>query len=384
MSRAARWTLFAGFLLAVGFIVAADLWHPFGPRDAWRTFVVRDRAAAAAEDGAWTRLQGWNREALADMGRFEAQIEDESVLRTTVPAWQWIHAVVLHSSGTGRVIFGRDGWFFLRENIELALGRFDAGKRAEADEAVRRLAKRLGEEGLRLLLVPVPSKAEIVPSRFSGRFAAGVALPEDERTKRLFAGWDGLPNVEVLPVRRILREEMEAGRPPFLERDTHWTPQGMEAVASRIAAAAGQAVPDGESDTGADGTEVSGEGDLTRMLELPGNPPFPRQTVRVNRGGDALPSEEPPGIFLLGDSFAAIYGDAILGWGESAGLVDVLGARHGLRIEAFVNHGDPVAGPVGRMIRSLDKGLRPARGMVVWQFAERFLDQGEWSKSLPE
>lgn len=373
MSKGARWFLAISFLLLVAAVFLVDLWKPYGPRDAVRTFAVRDRGIAEEPPGLFETVTNWNDEAIADIGRFESQIEEESVLRTTVPVWQWFQARVLDSSGTARVLFGRDDWLFLRENVELSLGRLDSRSLRAADEAVRELAAILEERGTRLILVPIPPKPEIHPYRFSGRFRAGEWVEPDPLRKELFERWTELPNVEVLPVREILVERAVRGEPAFLERDTHWNPDSMEEVAGAIAVSVGKAeaegIPAGES--------VSGQGDLVRMLDMGDSAPFTDQQVRIHPWGGEQSSNGELDLVLLGDSFAAVFSDPVLGWGENAGLVDQLRNRYGIVVKDFVNHGDPVRSPRQSLKRYLkDGGELPE--VVVWQFAERFLSEGDW------
>ena len=386
VTRPARWVLGAVFLLVVAVVFVAVVGKPYGPRDAVRAFWFRDRPAEPA-DGAWASVRAWNEEALADIARFESQIEDESLLRATLPGWQWFYAEVLGASGTGRVLFGRDDWLFLRDNVELALGRADAGNRTAADRAVRELAAVLSARGARLLLVPVPPKPGIHPSRFSSRFGPRAVLPVDPGRASLYRSWESIPGVSVAPVRAILAGRAREGGDAFLARDTHWTPEAMEEVAAAIAAGARAAggTDASPAEFSAEGTRtVRGEGDLVRMLELPGAPEFPRQAVEVPRfappegaGGKGRAGTGPPDLFLLGDSFADVFSDEDLGWGAGSGLVDVLSQGYGLETKAFVNHGDPVLGPRQRLRRALASS-DPVPPVVVWQFAERFLDEGDW------
>mgnify|MGYP000220314150 CR=1 FL=1 len=379
MSRGSKWLLMGVFVGVVGCVFAVDLWKPYGPRDAVRTFVVRDRGIPEERLNLLARIGDWNEETIADIGRFEAQIEEESVLRATVPFWQWLQARVLNSSGTARVLFGRDDWLFLRENVEIALGRLDGVSVEEADRAVRELAAILDEQGVELWIAPIPPKPEIEPDRFSGRFGQSDTVPPDDLRTSLYAGWERLPNVSVLPIRDLMKERAARGESSFLERDTHWTPSAMEAVAGMMAKRLGFTSGKNKYET----RQVSGEGDLVRMLEMGGNAPFPNQTVAVNPWGGTDSESGSVDLILLGDSFSAVFSEPILGWGSDAGLLDQLREGYGISVKPFVNHGDPVQAPRQSLQRYLEAGGElPDR--VVWQFAERFLNEGDWSWRMRE
>ncbi len=379
MSNGAKWVLAISFLLFTGFVFLADLWKPYGPRDAIRTFLIRDRVIPDEPPGPFGAVTDWNDEAIADIGRFEDQIEEESVLRATVPFWQWFQARVLDSSGTARVFFGRDGWLFLRENVEMATGRVDEASLAAADEAIRELASILAERGAELVLVPIPPKPEMEPDRFSSRFRPGDTVPVDPVRRDFYAGLEDLPNVSVLSVREWMVEQAGRGVPSFLERDTHWTPEAMGHVASMIAATVAE---EGQT-ADPENVRVAGQGDLVRMLEMGERAPFADQVVQVQRWPESRGATQEADLVLLGDSFSVVFSDPVLGWGSDAGLVDQLRGGHGLTVKSFVNHGDPVRAPRQSLKRYLEEGGALPK-VVVWQFAERFLNEGGWDWRMGE
>ncbi len=383
VSPAARWALALGFPLVIGVVFLLDLAEPHGPRDAARAFAERNRPPAAGTAGPWRMLAAWNEEALADIDAFEGQIADESVLRAAVPAYQWIFLRAFHTSGTGRVLVGRDDWFFLKEALETTLGWAAEANRRRADRAVRDLAAALEARGAELLLVPVPGKARVQPDRFSRRFDRGEVLPAGAGADSLYGGWEGLPNVGVVRIADLLESRTREGGDSFLRRDTHWTPGAMRAAVDAIVRAIG---PEGGAGTPVPGGTrmVAGEGDLLRMIDLPGDP-YPEQEVAVARPADADPAEadeRPARVIFLGDSFAAVYSDEALGWGTGAGLREWLPAMLREPVRFFLNYGDPVLGPRRRLARLLAGGEFPEGGrvVVVWQFAERFLDHGDWAE----
>ncbi|MBC2601131.1 alginate O-acetyltransferase AlgX-related protein [Puniceicoccus vermicola] len=373
VSCGSRWLLVGVFLFAVFAVFVVDLWHPYGPRDAVRTFSERSRPLET-DTGSFDKIRSWNREVLTDIEGFEAQIEDESVLARTIPFYQWFMVRALSTSGTGRVLIGRDDWYFLKEGLETTLGWGAEENLKKADAAVRRLAGQLAQKGISLILVPIPGKADLYPGQFSSRFTTDGVLAPAQRRERFYRNWASLPGVDVLPARELLTRLREKGQPVFLERDTHWTPAAMETVARALADSIQEEVADIESG----GEPVSSPGDLVEMMRLP-VALTPEQQVEVERISTEISSTRESGVIFLGDSFAAVFSDAVLGWGENAGLQDRLPALLGESFDFRLNYGDPVSGPgrqLERLLNSMGEDSRPR--VVIWEFAERFLDEGEW------
>ncbi|MEM0967375.1 MAG: hypothetical protein AAGJ81_14605 [Verrucomicrobiota bacterium] len=375
VSKASRWFLVCFFLLSLFAIFGFDLWKTYGPRDAVLVFTERSRPIL--EDASMgKKVLDWNDEVLADIGSFEDQIADESILRKTVPAYQWLFLEVLHTSGTGRVLLGNGNWYFLKEGVESSLGWGIPGELREADWAVRRVAGRLAELDIQLVLLPIPGKASIQPAQFSNRFERAETVPTLPDYDEVYKAWDQLPGVSVVRADQILAARTNRGEVSFLERDTHWNPEGLHAVLERLVSEVPKNSPNG-GDFAAD--EFSGEGDLTRMMDLPADT-VPRERVQRTVVQDERQWTTEAEVYFLGDSFAAIYSDEALGWGENAGLKDQLPVRLDEPVEFFINYGDPVGDPTRQLERRLDQiSLEQAPRVVIWQFAERFLSQGAWA-----
>jgi len=130
-------------------------------------------------------------------------------------------------------------------------------------------------------------------------------------------------------------------------------------------------------------TSVSGEGDLVRMLDMGEAAPFKDETVRIRIFEGRNGNDGDPDLILLGDSYSAIYSDAVLGWGSEAGLPDLLRSGYDLSVRSFLNHGDPIRAPRQSLKRYLADGGDPPP-TVVWQFSERFLNEGDWSLRMAD
>jgi hypothetical protein len=374
VGRGSRWLLVGAFLVSVFSVFAFDLWEPYGPRDAVRAFTERSRPIES-DDRMFSRIHSWNREVLRDIDSFEAQIEDESFLSQTIPFYQWVMVRVLRTSGTGRVLIGQDDWYFLKEGLESTLGWGASENLREADAAIRRLSGMLAQGNIALVLVPIPGKADLHPSQFSSRFSTEDILPPLALRERFYQSWASLPGVEVLPVRGILTKVRISDQSAYLERDTHWTPAGMQATARALAGIIADRIPELSGPARA----VSGPGDLVEMMRLP-EPLTRDQRVEVKGASAHENGERTPEVLFLGDSFAAIYSDPVLGWGEKAGLQDIFPELMETSVDFRLNYGDPVSGPGRQLGQVLNSSQAPRLQVIVWEFAERFLDEGEWDK----
>tara|TARA_R100000027_G_scaffold67402_1_gene65967 strand:+ start:12044 stop:13234 length:1191 start_codon:yes stop_codon:yes gene_type:complete len=378
ISRCAKWILVISFLLLIVTVVVVDMWNPYGPRDAVRSFLTRSRPMSS-DSSVIGMVNAWNKEVISDIGEFESQIEDESVLGKTIPYYQFVMAKWLQTSGTARVIIGRNQWYFLREGLESSLGWGDGESLREADGAVRRLAGLLSSRGIRLILVPVPGKVDLHPSEFSRRFGQDDFLPVTQPFGRYVDNWNQLSGVEVVPVRELLEELRNEDFDVFLERDTHWTPVAMMEVTNRLARMI-LADPLALYMAVASANPVSAPGDLVEMMRLP-RPILAEQRVVADRMIGEPYGKADSKVIFLGDSFAAIYSDPVLGWGAGAGMQDWLPQVLGTRVDFRLNYGDPVSEPGRQLERILSSpDLENIPEVVIWEFSERFLYEGNWSR----
>jgi len=382
LGTGAKWVLLVTFLGTVFAVLATDLFNPYGLRDAWNVFAERSRPLMD-EKSLLDQGLAWNRENLRDIEAFEDQLAEESVLRRSVPYYQWFFVSLLKTSGTGRVLIGQDrDWYFLKDALETTLGWTEPARLRAADGAVRRLAGILRARGISLIVAPVPGKADVLPARFSRRFQSNEFLPVEETKRSIFENWNALPGVTVIPVGEVLTHLREDGGLPYLERDSHWSPEGMEAVTRKIAETVQESSAKLLPETAQ--AWISGEGDLVGMMQLP-QPILPEQRVTVKKAAPRTRATDtdPLGlrVFYMGDSFSAIYSDPDLGWGAGAGVQDWLPALLGTPVDFRLNYGDPVSIPARQLERVLEAPERSHQPtVVIWQFAERFLNTEHWNE----
>jgi alginate O-acetyltransferase complex protein AlgJ len=238
--------------------------------------------------------------------------------------------------------------------------------------------------GARLVVVPVPDKAMLMP-RAAG-FPAGrgpaPAVVANVDYPRFLAGLReaGVDVYDPTPP-----DAAPDDPPRFLEQDTHWTPEWMEAVARGVADHVRAAValpPGGAARYRTEEVAVRRAGDLVDMLELPpGQTLFPPREVTVRRTVDpatgAPPEPDPSAdVLLLGDSFANIYTAPQMGWGDGAGFAPALARHLGRKLDVIAVNGAGASGTRRELARR-PEGLSGKR-VVVWEFAVRELTDGSW------
>lgn len=347
-----------------------------GPRDLWRLLPRGAQLKAA-----------------------EKELETESVVSEWLLPRVQSFLSTTFGAGNEQVYVGRDGWLFYRPDIEYLTGppfltpaAFRHRTQATAVQpdplkAIVAFRDQLAARGIGLVVIPVPTKASIEPERLSFRARAEELLENEsfaEFERRLSAA-----GVQFLDPAPLLMDRKAGSNdlPQFLEKDTHWRPEAMEFVAGRLAWLINSAEPNGS--TGPlqiSPAEISGRGDIARMLKLPqGNREIDApQRVPIRQVNDRdnpwRPTREAD-ILLLGDSFANIFSLAGLGWGESAGLAEHLSAALGGRpLDCILRNSDAAFATREILSRELARGKDRLAGKkwVIWEFATRELAFGDW------
>lgn len=133
---------------------------------------------------------------------------------------------VLFREGKPGVVVGDDGWLFSTEEFPLpSLVNRNLGANIAH---IRNVVDELAAQGIRVVVLPVPEKAEIhadhVPTRLRGHI-----LP----LARVGREFDAA-GVEWLDLRRTFMTASQHGVAPFFRTETHWTPEGARLAAARI------------------------------------------------------------------------------------------------------------------------------------------------------
>ena len=385
--------------------------------DIFRTLPAAARAFAESHRPLAGRILAANRVLLHGIHQYEDALEDASFLRKALlPNVQAFQTRFL-GVGSEQVICGRGRWLFYRPDVDYVTGpgflepaslarRAAAGTernpkpRPDPVEAIADFAAQLARRNITLVLAPTPVKSMIHPedcsARCSGRLLQNPSHEEfqrrlERRVREKFAALGGCTTVRgvlLFDLAAILVERKErTGQPQYLATDTHWRPEAMESCAEKLARFLAPLVPN----TGPTGlyrrrsAEVSNEGDLARMLNLPKDAGlYPEETVRIQPVFDRQDAPWQPDksadVLLLGDSFTNVYAFDALGWGFGAGFAEHLSYHLGRPIDRIVRNDDGAHATRALLASELAKGRDRLAGkkVVVWQFAARELADGDW------
>ena len=363
-------------------------------------------AAVAESKGSWwDRLMVGNHAMLQLIGRYETNLEEESVVsRSLLPRTQAL--LVRLGGGNEKSYVGRDGWLFYRPDIDYVTGPgfldpawirhraagASGGEDAPSSDplpAILGFKEQLAVRGIELIVVPAPSKATVHPSRFSTRIREDAAPVQNPSFDRFIRALGDAGVLVFDPAERLAGLHSRDARPQFLRTDTHWRPESMERIASELAVLVNRRIQFKDTDPAGFPTEtveVSGFGDIAAMLRLPKdqNTIDPEQ-VQVRQVMDAAglwrPSRDSE-VLLLGDSFSNIYSLAEMGWGEAAGFAEHLSLHLGRPVDAILRNDNGSFATREALVRDLRRGTDRLEGkkVVIWQFAARELAFGDWKQ----
>jgi len=348
---------------------------------------------------------------------FDASLEEASVISACVRPRTQAWLTGLGGAGNEKAYCGRGPWLFYRPEVDYLTGpgilepavlrqRSRGGRAVQPDPraAIVDFGRQLKTRGIDLILMPVPSKPMIHPEHFTARFdewsgALQNASYEQFRKDVEAAG------VVVCDVTGSLIAAKHGGATQFLETDTHWTPEAMEAAARQLAAVVGRRVASGAGDAGSslargvraaaaqavpaayrqETRVVENLGDIAVMLKLPPDQRIyapQRVTIHPVVAVDGRPWQPSPAadVLLLGDSYANIYSVGAMGWGEGAGLAEQLSFALQGSVDR-ISRNDSGAFATREMLQGeLARGHNCLAGkkVVVWEFAMRELSAGDW------
>lgn len=332
----------------------------------------------------------------AELKAVEEQLESESV----VSEWLLprVQSVLTGRLGVGneQVYLGQDGWLFYRPDVDYVTGppfldsatirrrELAAGVQPDPVKAIVAFRDQLATRGIELIAVPIPMKPGVEADKLSARPKHSTVLQNPSFaefiTKIQKAG------IRLFDPFALLAEQQPAGaNPHFLQTDTHWRPETMEFAAEKLAAFIQSAGVSSQASFQVSSKEITGVGDIARMLKLPESQNVYRpETVTIHQvlSADApwRPSKTAD-ILLLGDSFSNIFSLGALGWGESAGFAEHLSRALGGRpLDTILRNSDAAFATREMLSRELARGRDRLAGkkLVVWEFAARELAFGDW------
>ena len=324
-------------------------------------------------------------------------------LRPTVQA-----GLVRLGAGNESAYVGLDGWLFHRASVDAALGGafLDTSvqaRRVRSVEACDPLPQpdplpeltawhqALARRGIRLVVLPVPSKVEVHPERLVGPRAGGARARNASHAR--FLETLRARGVSVFDPYETLQETARSsGAPAYLATDTHWHPQAVEAVAEALAGRIRGELPLGALGIRFERSQqqVRRRGDIAALLDLDG----PMETLEIHPVSAPAGARRPAPVIVLGDSYTNIYsspeafadpeGADQTGWGADAGLAEQLAFHLGTPVERIALNDDGAFASrleLTRRIRAARRaGREPLAGVsvIVWQFATRELSLGNW------
>lgn len=400
-SRQTRWiaAIYSGASLLL--LIGVPVWRHFdaGHRSLW------ELPPTMVGEGSLPEL---DHRLLAAIDGLERGLEEGSpILDHALP---WIQGLLTGLGGVGneQVYLGREGWLVYRPGFDHLLGppfldlkvlerrrRATPGWQAPIEPdprpALLDFAEQLERRGIRLLVMPVPTKLSIHPEILGGGRGGGAPFQNSSLATLLVElESSGIETFDPAPA----LFELADAEPAFLKSDSHWSPAAVDAVARRLAARLL------ELDPGLEGlaqrwirqsSEIRGRGDLGRLLSLDRGGVASRHAVLeeavevagvVDRGGRWWRSDRRGSVLLLGDSFTNVYSVAKLGWGQGAGLAEQLAFHLEAPIDRLAIQDGSATRVRRRLADELTSGRNRLRGKrwVVYQVAVRELSSGDWQR----
>jgi alginate O-acetyltransferase complex protein AlgJ len=338
-----------------------------------------------------------------DLKQFEDTLHDDALAKQFVQPCVQEQISGPLGFGNAQVIVGRDGWLFYRPGVDYVTGpgflepwrlhqRSRYFKDATAASSIQPDPRRAilafrdqcAAAGAELVLLPIPDKAMLQPWQLSSRVEADAEMPTPNNPS-----YEGMvqelraAGVEVLD---LVPDHIEPGEPHFLKQDTHWTPQWLDDLASRLADRLRPWIGNiSVYQLRTKNIEVSRVGDLVDMLRLPaGQKLFPSQTVTIqpvlDASGQIIRPDPAAPVLLLGDSFTNIYSAEPMGWGSGAGLAERLSWHLGRPIDWLARNDAGAYATRQILAEEMARGRDRLAGkkVIVWQFAMRELAVGDW------
>lgn len=368
-------------------------------------FVEAAGIARTVNGNALDRVLAANRAFMREKNRYESALEEGSWLtELCLPACQQVLTAQL-GVGNEKAYVGRKRWLFYRYDVEYltapgflkpawaarrmkARKEWDPKPQPDPVPAIIDFKVQLEKRGVKLIVMPVPTKAVVQPGLMAKRCGKKAFLQNASYEK--FMKQLGDAGVEVFdPTELLVDLKTSMGVPQYLAADTHWRPEAMEAAAAALAARVREVCElagNGKQEYRRRGRVVENTGDVADMLKLRDSQAVFRpervemqQVVVDGKRWQPDPSAE---ILFLGDSFANIYSLKSLGWGESAGLVEQLSWQLRRPVDRIVRNDEGAYATRERLAQELAAGSDRLAGkkIVIWEFTMRELAFGNWKK----
>lgn len=399
ISKSLAIALSSFFLLAI-FLVPAAQYTIKSAAPLLQDVIATVQVDLRGDVSPFDRVDRRNTSFLKGLDILETRLEEESFLRSLfLPPLQSFLLKFL-GRGNEKVVVGRDGWLFFRPGVDAIIGQPFLDKnmqriRYEGHElwekpvqpdpvlAIAEFSNQLREQGIELLVVPVPVKPSIHPEKLTSN---DVAKPLTNRSWEDFLRQLNNSNVEVFDSRGILAEYAQKHGAAYLTTDTHWLPGAMDEVAKELAVFIQQRFPKvaGIEEYETQPKKIEAEGDVSRMLTLSNGTSHHLQTVEIHQVVNAesefwQPTRDAE-VLLLGDSFTNIYSASGLGWGMNAGFAEHVSYHLRAPLDLIAKNDSGAYVTREALSQDLARGRDRLDGkkLVIWEFAERELSLGDW------
>ena len=334
-------------------------------------------------------------------------VKFEEILDEDFPAAVALRNLVqsaLASLGAGdeQVLIGQDGWIYYALDVTALTGggiarnpRRKSVLASPAIETVAEFAEDLAEHGIQLVLLPIPVKPAVHPEGLAAPSRTDTPpWPSEILRVRGYAAWAAAVTARgaiVFDAAPVLKEVRQRDGRAYLQGDTHWTPDAMDAVAAALATRLREStlLPPTEASVRPVETSAlaaSHTGDTAMMLALLATHRL-RTPEAVEIHPVASARADDAAVVLLGDSFSNIFSLGAMGWGTDAGFAERLAYHLAQPVRPFVRNDGGAWASRERFAQAVARGDARLENLrvVVWQFSERELAHGDWRAiPLPE
>jgi alginate O-acetyltransferase complex protein AlgJ len=278
----------------------------------------------------------------------------------------------LFNEGRPGVVLGRDQWLYSDEEFHPTVNEeLNLQGNYALVEGVRQTLK---DKGVKLVMAVVPAKVRLYPEHLGEVKPASIhANLYQDFHKRLAA--DHILAPDLLGPLQAAKQD---GKQVFLRTDTHWTPEGAEIAANRLARTIADKYPlSGEpQDFVTEPAEkITHKGDLRLFLPLdplfenlmPAQEPLQKRNTMAASdqpaAEDALFANTEVPVALIGTSYSANPNWNFVGALKQALRSDV------------VNYAEDGHGPILPMLSYLksDAFKNSPPQVLIWEFPERYL-----------
>ncbi len=306
-------------------------------------------------------------------------------------------ALLVSNAGADSVVAGKDGWLFLKEELEQlsspvlsgqGIEQFSkATKKEYADPvpAIIDFNKQLAERGIDLLFVLIPPKALIYSDMLPESFSQNQVTELEQPYLDLFATLteQGIGVLDLIPLFTEQRKDVQL----YCKTDSHFSGAGVKTVARKAAAYIMAAewykgLP--KKEYVSKQKEVSIHGDLAEMTgDTNATESLPLSFVMKKDDNSAVIANPASPVLLLGDSHTLVFSVGNDMHTSGAGLFDHLALEIGFPVDRIGVRG---SGATPSRIKLYQRSRKEPdflknKKTVIWCLSARELTgPGGWRK----